>query len=316
MRQLALVAFIAAAQAWANPMMSSQFQAVQVPGTRHVQLTWLNVSEKVPVVAMYVRDDKAWELKWKPTSGFKANLGSGYGSHPVVQACDCNLALGQHSFRVFPGDKEAGRWSMGGLTARFEVLARVPDPAKEPEKPAEPAPQGIFRFGGGGEPAPRGIQGLDCRAECSSGATAPESKTQPQDTAVRKEASLGNGWYILDGRFIRPPYKLVLDNYRLELNGEVIQKFERFTEASQMKEQFGFVASAFKYNPMTIRCDQQDSSQSHVSEAQAKAWLKRLDEITRSKVDRSAKIDQVSREGRGIFSGCAEKIVDRWNGGL
>ena len=315
---------LGATAAWGNPMMSTSFHAMQVPGTHHVQVTWLNIGQKVPKVSVYLRDDKAYELQWKPFDGFKSDQGSGVGSYPVAQACDCNVAVGHHTFRVMPnGQKSMDELPWGTLRAEFDVLADKPDPAKVPPAPP-PEPkndtermllrlheENLKRRG----EVPKGVQGLDCRAECKGEATAPVAAEQPKSTAVHREATIEKGsWLVLNGRYVRPPYKFVLDDYKLTVNGQLVEQWDAFMSARQMDQTFKETTWQFQPGNLVVRCGWQTQTKSFLGAAQVTGWFKKIDQIVHEQGDRTARAVRLARETSNVFLECADQLLDHWDG--
>lgn len=161
----------------ANPIMDSGFMAVQVPGTRHVQLTFFRLGETDTRVATYLRDEKAWAVKWKPSPGFRAELGSGVELVNAVQACDCNVALGPHVFRVLPaGHRESERAEF--FKVNLEVVADTKDPAQKPPVDSGQPDDGKRKLlraliARATADEPMGLQGTNCLAECANVSAVP-----------------------------------------------------------------------------------------------------------------------------------------------
>ncbi len=91
----------------ANPYWPEGTYAVQVPGTRHVQFTFMYQSGMgsgdVPTALQ--RDGVALaDVTWLGPNGISHNGGSGVMSYEGWQVCDCNVPAGSHTYKVvLPG---------------------------------------------------------------------------------------------------------------------------------------------------------------------------------------------------------------------
>ena len=309
----ALLAALLATGAWGNPVMGEGFFAVQVPGTRHVQLTYLDAMSKPPKVGTYVRDAKAYALTWKTFEGYVADQGSGVESYVVTQACDCNVPVGQHTFQTLLAGPSAGFWG-GQLGATLEVLGEKVVKRKTEEELAEEQGLAEYLAHHGRRPAPKGPQGLDCRKECAAGVTAPLAAEQPKDTAVHGEARATSGWLLLEGRFVRPPYALVLDDYKLTVNGQTARTWPRFTDASAMRRELEQLTSNLKDGAFVIWCKEADFV-GRATPEEAAAWLKEVDEVVKLKADHKAKREKLGRLKKNLIANlCAGEALDHWDG--
>jgi hypothetical protein len=159
---VALAALLPGALAAANPISMEAFRAKQVPFTTHVQLSF-GLDGKTPSApTLATRDGSTINPSWTALASYKANTGSGLRALEAVQACDCNVAVGQHSYQI----KAIGGY--GGkevtLSASITVVAGLGDP-KDAGPLGDVHPWEI--------PEPGPVQGLDCKAKCAAAGDGP-----------------------------------------------------------------------------------------------------------------------------------------------
>ncbi len=147
--------------AWANPIATSLTRALQVPGTRHVQLTvaTLRAAAGEPTVT---RDGAALAGPWVRARRFVTEGGSGPLRYSAVQRCDCGLEPGLHLYklRLRAGDTPHEQsvwikdWRLEGKPRRLQGLdCTATCPAAPASAPVAAAPRGETASAPAGGPA-------------------------------------------------------------------------------------------------------------------------------------------------------------------
>ncbi len=298
----------------ANPIFSSGFLAVQVPGTRHVQLTVYGEDEKKNQVAFYLRDRLAWKVAWRRVGGYRTDLGSGVERVKAIQACDCNVAPGRHIFRVLLGPPTELEPD-SGYRADLEVVAgkAATAPVSEPEPSLSDKARRSLT--GDAVTLSDGPQGIDCRSECTGVGASPTAPLPKRENPDRSRVFSG-AWLFLDGRFIRPPYKLELSGLELKVNGVAVESFEPGETAKRMIYSFNQWAYNLKGGCLTHRLGTGSSSSMCRSPAQVAALLEKTDEIVNSKASRAEKLERLRTDPAvlGFFDIAPERVLDHWDG--
>jgi hypothetical protein len=148
----------AAPAAGANPIATETLQARQIPHSKHVQLTYANLSE-ITAAAPLSRDGAALSPVWSPLSSYTFNAGSGLTSYGAVQYCDCNVAIGPHRYATQLSYTYDGKTDEYELNATVTVVEALDDPKDAGPVPSDAMPWEI--------PDPVEVQGLDCIATCA-----------------------------------------------------------------------------------------------------------------------------------------------------
>ena len=177
----------------ANPYSPEGTHAVQVPGTRHVQFTYMYQSGMgsgdMPTALQ--RDTVVLPgVTWLGPTAVSHNGGSGVMAYEGWQVCDCNVPLGSHTYKVeLPGGTPEYMYPAES-TVLVTDLAHVeptPDVAGDPSS----HPVDVFVDAGAtdvvdeeilpwDEPEPGWPQGADCLAFCVN---PPTSETTAETTA-------------------------------------------------------------------------------------------------------------------------------------
>jgi hypothetical protein len=306
------IAVLAAAPwpARANPVFGSGFLAAQAPGTRHVQLTVYNEDEKANQVAFYLRDGLAWKVTWRRVGGFRTDLGSGVERVKAIQACDCSVAPGRHIFRVLVGPPTELEPDFGYRAALEVVAGKVaPAAAREPSRSDK-----ALRSSTDGD-ASDVLQGIDCRSECVGVTASPPAPPPKRENPDRSRVFSG-AWLFLDGRYIRPPYKLELSGLELKVNGVVVESFEPGETAKRMLYLFNRWAYDLKGGCLKHRLGTASESGMCRSPEQVAALLEKTDEIVNSKASRAEKLERLRTDPavQGFFNIALEKVLDHWDG--
>ena len=160
----------------ANPVMSHGVHAVQVPRSRHVQVTYFCEGEScqwAPPTA--TRDGQELrDVAWK-TAAIRTNSGSGVEGFTAYQFCDCTLPVGPHGYVL-----RATLPDHRGSTLKWDYTldVTVVDPAAPPAPPPPADARSAERekrfkalaaagkLRGSMEPEPAWPQGVDCTAWC------------------------------------------------------------------------------------------------------------------------------------------------------
>lgn len=306
---------VAAGSARANPMLDSVLQAEQVPGTRHVQLTY--IGDEDGGVVTYLRDERPYAVTWQPTPEFAALLGSGVTRTNALQACDCNVPLGRHEFRVVPAVIYVGQ-RVDRSGAVLEVVANKRDRTGEPiPRPAELPSSDQYLWDEMTADMPRRLQGTNCKAECANVTTLPPGVPPPVAKVERAEV-ITTGCLIWSGRYIRPPYRLALKELKLTVNGVVVESWISGDTAETMVRAYEEWASSLKANSFEVGSDSGFSraSSSGATAEERATVLAKVDQIVRSRATRAAKLRRLSSDPalHGLFGECAEDVLNRWNG--
>jgi MYXO-CTERM domain-containing protein len=153
----------AAGAARANPIMVEYANALQVPDSMHVQVSFMcleDMGECGLPAAIEINGVKETP-EWQGPTGVEINGGSGIDTYSAMQLCFCELDVGTYAFKILDGSDSQMGW--GDLTV--QVVSPPPGPQKE-----EPMPEGgdVMPWEIPGPPWP---QGIDCVAWCQ---TAPQ----------------------------------------------------------------------------------------------------------------------------------------------
>jgi hypothetical protein len=184
----------------ANPMLRTALRGVQIPETRHVQVTMATMMS-IPgmtsegdyfVPAALVREGVPIPMHG-PTA-IEANTGSGVTMGQAYQGCDCNLPPGTYTYRFLPtGDSDPETWGMEIDVTVTEPPPRQPAPAPNPEVVEDgqlwPQPWN--------EPEPLWPQGFDCVAWCLQDTGAEDSG--PEVVADDAQSSHSDGCSVGQG---------------------------------------------------------------------------------------------------------------------
>jgi len=164
--------------AWANPISMEVLRVRQLPSTTHVQLTWGVDGSTADTPLSSKRDGSEIQLAWTSMSGFTANTGSGLVKLSATQACDCDVAVGQHKYIL------KVKSAMGGKEMDYEGSITVEQGLTVP--PDAGAPVGDLNPWE--IPEPSQLQGLNCSSTCSTvvpnpdaGATVDAGSTKPNE---------------------------------------------------------------------------------------------------------------------------------------
>jgi MYXO-CTERM domain-containing protein len=138
----------------ANPVSSQVLRLRQVPKTTHVQVTYGTMHNDLPTEV--TRDGTALKVSWTKLASFSANTGSGVTSIAAQQFCDCNVALGNHTYTL-----KLSQGYMGTLTGTISVVQNYELPP--------PTDMGVGKdLMPWDEPEPTALQGLDCTKACAA----------------------------------------------------------------------------------------------------------------------------------------------------
>ncbi|MFH1132219.1 MAG: MYXO-CTERM sorting domain-containing protein [Pseudomonadota bacterium] len=165
--------------ALANPVSAEVLRIRQVPHSAHVQVTWAvdpslyykGIVEPTDVT----RDGTALSVTWWPYQFYKANTGSGLADLIAVQFCDCDVAVGTHTYEMniagYNGEHEP----------RSESIIVETDPLDPPDAGVvgDVHPWDI--------PEPAEVQGIDCVQSCGS-STTPDGGGVPDTGTVLPDA--------------------------------------------------------------------------------------------------------------------------------
>lgn len=187
-RLVALCAILLPAFANANPIMMENNHGLQVPETMHVQISymcetedpepgWCNLPTGVEKDGALLTDEI------QGPTGVSINGGSGIATYHAWQVCDCDVAVGPHSYKLlFDGDN----WLGGAMT----ITVTDPPPAvQEPQA----MPEGeVYPWDIPESPWPKG---LDCEVFCEEGPVGPGEDAAPagMDTVQPAPDTLGPG---------------------------------------------------------------------------------------------------------------------------
>lgn len=313
-----IVASFAAAPARANPVMDSGLIARQVPGSRHVQLTFFDVGVPDLEVSSYLRDGKAYQVAWTPVADYRAELGSGVVKFSAIQACDCNVEPGRHV--LFAQRKVGGKSGERRHKGVVEVVAELPD-----VPPAEPNLEGMSedhkkRFLAEWkkelERLPPDLQGTRCSKECSGVAQTPLAAVQPKSDVVDRSVVEPKGCIIRDGRYLRPPHKVEIAGLDVKINGVVMERFD-LGEGERAVAAFNRYVEALKHDCIDVKCNSgSGSSRWYAKEAEVRALLEKTDAIVKGPGPRDEKLQRLRDDPalQGMMSVCAEQVLDRWDG--
>ena len=187
-RLVALCAFLLPAFASANPIMMENNHGLQVPETMHVQISYMCETEDpepgwCSLPTGVEKDGALLTDQLQGPTGVSVNGGSGIDTYYAWQVCDCDVAVGPHSYKLlFEGEN----W----LGDEMTITVTDPPPAVE-EQQAMPE----------GEISPWDIpespwpKGLDCAVFCQEGPVGPGEDTAPAgvDTVQPAPDTLGPG---------------------------------------------------------------------------------------------------------------------------
>lgn len=155
--------------AFGNPIMSDGANAVQVPGSRHVQVTFMCLDGFAGCAEPegLERDGEQLDVTW--TRDFVShNGGSGVEGYVAYQVCDCGLSVGTYTYKIdAPAGAMTPDWTMTVTVTEpippQDVLAEVGVTDAGPADAASPDAE-VFPWD---EPEPPWPQGLDCIARCA-----------------------------------------------------------------------------------------------------------------------------------------------------
>lgn len=169
---------LAATPALANPIMGDVLIARQTPHTHSVQITLGrdtavgDLDEPTSVT----RDGAPLEVDWVTMDDpYETNTGSGLTDVDATQFCDCDLAVGEHTWEVKLPNYN---WA---FTVTLEVVEDQPD-YEEVDPGPDPYPWDI--------PDPVEMQGIDCAATCADGPVDTGDEEADEDL----EPQLQGGW--------------------------------------------------------------------------------------------------------------------------
>ena len=170
---VAMIALLAPAAATANPIMMETNHGLQVPETMHVQISYMcETDDPEPgwcnLPTGLEKDGTPLTSEFQGPTGVAINGGSGIDTYHAWQVCDCDVAVGEHSYKLlFDGEN----WLGGAMT----IQVTDPPPAPREWEPWEP----------GGDVAPWNIpespwpKGLDCEVYCEDTPVGPGEDTAP-----------------------------------------------------------------------------------------------------------------------------------------
>ncbi|MFH1532786.1 MAG: hypothetical protein ABIK09_18850 [Pseudomonadota bacterium] len=162
------------AAATANPIMMETNHGVQVPETMHVQISYMCESDNQEpgwcnLPTGVEKDGALLTSEFQGPTGVEINGGSGIGTYYAWQVCDCDVAVGGHSYKLlFDGEN----WLGGAMTITVvDPPPAVQEPQPMPEAGIDVAPWNIPE-----SPWPKG---LDCEVFCEDAPVGPGEDTAP-----------------------------------------------------------------------------------------------------------------------------------------
>ena len=167
---------------YANPMVLSSSNALQVPESFHVQVSYLSEYE-TGWPSDLSRGGQQLSPTWMGPTGITINSGSGLVSFQAMQFCDCNLSPGTYEYEIlFPEGVSAD--------ARTTFTVEVTDPP--PATPTDPIVEDVsddeevFPWE---IPEPPWPKGINCVQHCETISQPEETPDEPTDVSPQQDTA-------------------------------------------------------------------------------------------------------------------------------
>jgi hypothetical protein len=149
-----------------NPVSCEVLRLRQTPKSRHVQVTFGDDCSESEKVVSLTRDGQSSTWRWSELKGFTTNTGSGLDELGVMQTCDCDVAVGEHTYKIaFKNDEYSN-----DLKDTITVVAALPEPdaGGESGDTSDTGTSDTESEEPWSIPDPVEIQGLDCIDYCNN----------------------------------------------------------------------------------------------------------------------------------------------------